>query len=120
MYARVLICRLELRIKTWFTAFLDAHMGSEAISAKQAHEARILITSHGAWINSFCRVLQSDDLQARLAPGVDLASHAPNTATMRVRCALVGDRWEIEILSYGDMSHLQDVKEPNLEVVDDL
>jgi len=115
---------LAKRTYAWFKAFLAAHAVAEEHRPKAGKddldEPRILVLSHGAWIAGFCRVILSDVIRGKVARGVDLQAHLLNTSIMKVRCVQGKKGWSVELLSFGDMSHLQDTEEPDLEVADDV
>ena len=55
-----------------------------------------------------------------VAPGVDVKSHTLNTSITKVRLWQTKDGWRGEILSAGDVSHLDGLHERKLSVVDDV
>lgn len=115
---------LTKRTWKWLSGLLKTHSRSQPLSNDLTPESidtpTVLVVSHGAWIGSLINVLLSRPIASTLAPGVDLDAHLLNTCVIKVRLWQDEKRWRGEIIDYGNLDHLKDVEEPDLEIADDV
>jgi len=113
-----------MRILHWLDTVLKGHTISKPPADTPASDLtdrpNVLIVSHGAWISNLIGLLMYKSMGIVVAPGVDVKSHVLNTSVTKVRLWQTKDGWRGEILSAGDISHLDGLNEPNLDVVDDV
>lgn len=111
--------RFRARILGWMNDFLATHV--EAGQGPNPDEPVILCVSHGAYLSTLFGLLLSPEFKFAAAPGIDKSRHCLNTSVMRVRVTYdpKEGEWDGEVLSWGEVCHLDGV-ESGIPVADDI
>lgn len=81
----------------------------------------VLVVTHGAWLSNFVRLLMSPVYHFNVREGVNLGLPCANTSIMVVNCEWKDGRWNGVIEDWGNVNHLADVLDKEVqEVADDV